>query len=74
MRATGATAANAIGRIGGMVCPIVAVALVSGCEQIAAVIFFELFIVFSALCTLLIKFETKGRELSDTLSPSDEEQ
>lgn len=71
MRATGAGVANAMGRIGGMVCPLVAVGLVSGCQQTAAVILFELVIVASAIFTLFIPFETKGRQLSDSISSSD---
>ncbi|KAL5578992.1 hypothetical protein UlMin_011434 [Ulmus minor] len=39
MRTTSAGVANAMGRIGGMVCPMVAIGLISGCHQTAAVLF-----------------------------------
>lgn len=71
VRATGVGITTAIGRIGGMVCPLVAVGLVSGCHQTAAVIVFEVMILLSGLCVLLFPFETKGRELTDTIDVYD---
>ncbi|CAK7345864.1 unnamed protein product [Dovyalis caffra] len=41
VRATGAGVSNAVGRIGGMVCPLVAVGLVTGCHLKEAIILFE---------------------------------
>ncbi|KAL9442229.1 hypothetical protein AB3S75_020691 [Citrus x aurantiifolia] len=66
VRSTGAGAANAMGRIGGMVCPLVAVALVANCHQMTAVVLLVVVIVTSILSVMLIPFETKGQELSDT--------
>ncbi|KAM7486961.1 hypothetical protein LguiA_002970 [Lonicera macranthoides] len=67
VRTTGVGITTAIGRIGGMVCPLVAVGLVSGFHQTAAVIVFEMAILLSGLCVLLFPFETKGRELTDSI-------
>ena len=74
IRATGAGVASAVGRIGGMVCPLVAVALVTGCHLKEAIILFEVVIVISVVCVLLFPFETSGRELSDSLAASDPQQ
>lgn len=59
-----------MGRIGGMVCPLVAVALVHGCHQTAAIALFEVIIFLSGISVLLFPFETKGRDLSDSVSGS----
>ncbi|KAK4414924.1 Organic cation/carnitine transporter 7 [Sesamum alatum] len=67
VRTTGAGAAAAVGKIGGMICPLVAVELISGCHQMAAIGAFEVVMVLSAVCVLLFKVETKGRELHDTI-------
>ncbi|KAK8283501.1 hypothetical protein V6Z11_D08G094400 [Gossypium hirsutum] len=66
VRTTGAGVASAIGRIGGMVCPLVAVGLVNECHQTAAVALFLVAIVVSIVCVQLFPYDTKGRELSDT--------
>ncbi|KAL5563852.1 hypothetical protein UlMin_033599 [Ulmus minor] len=47
MRTTSAGVTNAMGRIGGMVCPMVAIGLISGCHQTAAVLF-QLVMFFTA--------------------------
>lgn len=65
MRTTGAGVANSIGKVGGMVCPLVAVGLVTGCLQTAVVILFGAVILFAVICVALIPFETRGQELSD---------
>ncbi|PPD67714.1 hypothetical protein GOBAR_DD35410 [Gossypium barbadense] len=65
VRSTGFGAASSMGRIGGMVCPYVAVALVQGCHETAAIGMFEVIIILSGVCILLIPIETKGRKLSD---------
>ena len=70
VRTTGAGVANAMGRIGGMICPLVAVGLVTDCHQTAAIILFEAVIVLSAISALLLPFETKGQEFSDNLAVS----
>ncbi|CAN0901340.1 Organic cation/carnitine transporter 7 [Linum grandiflorum] len=66
-RATGAGAANAIGRIGGMLCPLVAVGLVSSCHVREAIVLFEIVIALSVGCILLFPFDTTGRDLSDNI-------
>ncbi|KAH9805456.1 Organic cation/carnitine transporter 7 [Citrus sinensis] len=63
LRATGAGIASAVGRIGGMVCPLVSVGLVTGCHQTAAIFLLEVVIVLSIVCILLFPFETKGKRI-----------
>lgn len=67
MRTTGIGVAGAVGRIGGMICPLVAVGLVTSYHQTAAIILFEVVIVLSAICAFLFPYETKGQELIDTV-------
>ena len=67
MRATGAGVASSVGRIGGMICPLVAVGLVTGCHLTEAIILFEVVMAISAFSSLLFPFETKGQELSDSV-------
>ncbi|KAA8541508.1 hypothetical protein F0562_022660 [Nyssa sinensis] len=70
VRTTGVGVASSVGRIGGMICPLVAVGLVHGCHQTAAIVLFEIVIFLSGICVVLFPFETKGRELSDSVSSS----
>ncbi|KAJ9128747.1 hypothetical protein P3X46_034519 [Hevea brasiliensis] len=74
VRSTGAGVASAIGRIGGMVCPLVAVALTSSCHLKEAIILFEVVIAVTVTCILLFPFETSGRELGDSIAVSDSKQ
>lgn len=67
VRATGAGVASSVGRIGGMICPLVAVGLVTGCYLTEAIILFEVVMAISAFSSLLFPFETKGQELSDSV-------
>ncbi|XP_060189632.1 organic cation/carnitine transporter 7-like [Lycium barbarum] len=67
VRATGYGVATSVGKIGAMISPIVAVQLVRGCHQMAAIISFEAGLVLSAASAMLFSQETKGRELMDTL-------
>ncbi|KAI3443484.1 hypothetical protein Pfo_000149 [Paulownia fortunei] len=67
IRTTAVGIASAIGRIGGMICPLVAVGLVNACQQAYAVILFQVMILLSALSVLLSPFETNGRNLAETL-------
>lgn len=67
VRSTGVGVATAIGRVGGMICPLVAVALVSSCHQATAIILFELVLLLVALSVMFFPFETKGKELVDTV-------
>lgn len=66
MRATGAGTASAMGRIGGMICPAVAVGLASGCHQTAAVLLFEAIMILSVVSVIFFQFETMGKKLSNT--------
>ncbi|CAI9098982.1 OLC1v1035725C1 [Oldenlandia corymbosa var. corymbosa] len=59
---------TSIGRIGGMICPLVAVGLVSECHQTAAVILFLGMIALSGLSVAFLPFETKGKDLSDSVN------
>ncbi|KAK4713851.1 hypothetical protein R3W88_019758 [Solanum pinnatisectum] len=68
VRSTGCGVASAVGRIAGMVSPIVAVQLVRGCHQMAAIILFEVVVILSAISVLLFPVETKGRKLVDHVS------
>lgn len=67
MRTTGVGVASSVGRIGGMVCPLVAVGLIHGCKQSIAVFLFESIIFISGLCVCLLPFETRGLELSNNI-------
>lgn len=71
MRSSGLGIASSVGRIGGIVCPLVAVGLVEGCHQMGAVLVFEAVIFLSGLAVAFFPFETKGRGLSDTLQASE---
>ncbi|XXG79466.1 hypothetical protein AAC387_Pa09g0525 [Persea americana] len=70
VRTTGVGAASSIGRIGGMICPLVAVSLVHGCHQTISIVLFEIVLLFSGIAVLIFPLETKGRELRDTVSGS----
>ncbi|TYH68199.1 hypothetical protein ES332_D06G241300v1 [Gossypium tomentosum] len=70
VRSTGVGIASSMGRIGGMVCPLVAVGLVHGCHQTAAIMLFEVIIFVAGICVLLFPVETMGRDLSDSISSS----
>ncbi|XP_057539925.1 organic cation/carnitine transporter 7-like [Amaranthus tricolor] len=68
VRNTGFGTASSMARIGGMVSPFVAVALVQGCHQMAAVLFFAGVVLAAAVSVLLIPHETKGLELTDSIA------
>lgn len=68
VRSTGVGVASSVGRIGGMLCPLVAIGLIQGCHRVAAIILFGAVSFLSGICILLFPFETKGRDLSDTVS------
>ncbi|KAL1569898.1 Organic cation/carnitine transporter 7 [Salvia divinorum] len=70
VRTTGVGVASSVGRIGGMVCPLVAVGLVHGCKQSTAVFLFEIIVFVSGVCVYLLPFETRGLELSNNVSSS----
>ncbi|KAG8066197.1 hypothetical protein GUJ93_ZPchr0004g39337 [Zizania palustris] len=66
VRTTGIGVASSVGRIGGILCPLVAVALVHSCQQTTAILLFELVIFLSGMAVSFFPFETKGRRLNDT--------
>ncbi|XP_076912590.1 organic cation/carnitine transporter 7-like isoform X2 [Bidens hawaiensis] len=68
VRTTGVGVGSSVGRIGGMICPLVAVGLIHGCHQTAAILLFEFVIFASGVCVLMFPFETSGRELTDHAS------
>ncbi|GAA0147736.1 secondary carrier transporter [Lithospermum erythrorhizon] len=72
VRSTGSGIAGSIGNSGGVVCPLVAIVLVEGCHQGAAIFLYEVVILLMIVSVLLIPVETSGKELRDVL-PSDEE-
>ncbi|KAI3740312.1 hypothetical protein L2E82_30740 [Cichorium intybus] len=66
VRTTGVGVGSSVGRIGGMIFPLVAVGLIHGCHQTAAILLFE-FVIFSlGVCVMLFPFETSGWELTDS--------
>ncbi|XP_023748783.1 organic cation/carnitine transporter 7 [Lactuca sativa] len=71
VRATGVGVASSVGRVGGMICPLVAVYLVAGCHQMAAIVLFEVVIILSGVCVVFFPHETMARELVDTVSVPD---
>ncbi|XP_010928750.1 organic cation/carnitine transporter 7 isoform X1 [Elaeis guineensis] len=68
VRTTGIGTASSVGRIGGAVCPLVAVSMVHACHQTLAISLFELVIFLSGMAACFFPFETSGRRLSDSLS------
>ncbi|CAD6205910.1 unnamed protein product [Miscanthus lutarioriparius] len=61
VRSTGAGIATAVGRIGGVVCPLVAVAMLRSCHQMEALIVFEVILCLAAVACMFFPVETKGR-------------
>ncbi|KAF5787669.1 putative major facilitator, sugar transporter, major facilitator superfamily [Helianthus annuus] len=67
LRTTGVGIATAIGRTGGMVYPLIVVGMKAGCHQTVPVILFEVTILLCGLSVVILPFETKGKELTDTI-------
>ncbi|KAF3784326.1 Organic cation/carnitine transporter 7 [Nymphaea thermarum] len=67
VRTTGFGTASSVGRIGGMLCPLVAVALLHACHQILSIFLFEIVIFSSGVAVLLLQQETKGCALNDII-------
>lgn len=67
IRSTGYGVASAVGRIGGMICPLVAIQMVTDCHQVYAIVLFEVVIILAGISVMLFPFETKGRKLTDTV-------
>lgn len=70
LRSTGVGVASSVGRIGGMICPLVSVGLIHGCHQTVAIFLFESIIILSGISVLLFPFETRGRQLRDSVACS----
>ncbi|XP_010542536.1 PREDICTED: organic cation/carnitine transporter 7-like [Tarenaya hassleriana] len=70
VRSIGLGMGSSVGRIGGMVCPLVAVGLVQGCHQTASILMFVALILVSCICVCFFPLETSGRNLPDSLSVS----
>ncbi|KAL6521304.1 hypothetical protein OROGR_017873 [Orobanche gracilis] len=68
VRTTGVGVATAVGRVAGMICPVVAVGLVSSCHQMAAISLFEVVIILAGSSVVLLPVETKGRKLVDIVA------
>ncbi|XP_062200885.1 organic cation/carnitine transporter 7-like isoform X2 [Phragmites australis] len=62
-RSTGVGIATAIGKIGGIVCPLIAVGMLRSCHQMEAVVVFELVLGLAGVACILFPVETKGREM-----------
>ncbi|CAN6293726.1 unnamed protein product [Urochloa humidicola] len=62
-RSTGVGIATAIGKIGGIICPIIAVGMLRSCHQMEAVVIFELVLGLAGVACILFPMETKGREM-----------
>jgi MFS family permease len=63
VRSTGVGIATAIGRVGGVVCPMIAVAMLRGCHQMQAIMVFELVLFLAGMACIFFPVETKGRDM-----------
>ncbi|KAL6637486.1 hypothetical protein ACP70R_025058 [Stipagrostis hirtigluma subsp. patula] len=63
MRSTGVGIGIAMGKIGGIVCPLVAVGMLRNCHQMAAVLVFEVVLFLAGVACILFPVETKGRDM-----------
>ncbi|XP_024535954.1 organic cation/carnitine transporter 7 [Selaginella moellendorffii] len=66
-RTTGLGTANSFARIGGILCPLVAVALVRTCHHSLAIMLFTLVSAMAAALIFSFPIETKGRALTDVV-------
>ena len=57
-----------------MICPLVAVGLVTSCQITEAIILFEVLMAVSAVCVMFIPVDTKGQKLCDSIDVSDSKQ
>ncbi|CAI0380065.1 unnamed protein product [Linum tenue] len=73
VRSTGYGIANCMGRIGGMVCPFAAVKLMESCHQREALLLFVGVILVGLFSVLLIPYDTKGRELTESIASTKNE-
>ncbi|CAL1373886.1 unnamed protein product [Linum trigynum] len=68
VRSTGFGLASAVGRIGGIVCPYVAVKLMEACHQREALLLFAGVVAIGLVATVLIPYDTKGCELTESIA------
>ncbi|KAL6893530.1 hypothetical protein ACP4OV_007628 [Aristida adscensionis] len=62
VRSTGVGIATAVGRIGGMVCPLIAVGMLLSCHQMEAVLVFEVVLCLAGVACILFPVETTRAE------------
>ncbi|KAG9131016.1 hypothetical protein Leryth_006721 [Lithospermum erythrorhizon] len=67
VRSTGVGIATSVGRVGGIICPYIAVGLVRSCHQTTAIIAFQIVFALLALSVPFLPLESKGKELSDVV-------
>ncbi|CAI0442052.1 unnamed protein product [Linum tenue] len=73
VRSTGFGIASSMGRIGGITAPFVAVSLTERCRQREAVLLFVGIVIIALVATLLIPYDTKGIELTESISSTKNE-
>ncbi|CAN0880316.1 Organic cation/carnitine transporter 7 [Linum grandiflorum] len=73
VRSTGFGIASSMGRIGGITAPFVAVSLTERCRQSQAVILFIAIAAVALIAALLIPHETKGIQLTESISSTKNE-
>ncbi|CAI9285446.1 unnamed protein product [Lactuca saligna] len=66
-RATGVGVAMTLGKIVGIVCPLIAAGIGSGCHQTLPLIMFVVTTLLLGLSVVLLPFETRGRLLQDNI-------
>uniref|UniRef100_A0ACD5X5E9 Uncharacterized protein n=2 Tax=Avena sativa TaxID=4498 RepID=A0ACD5X5E9_AVESA len=64
VRSTGVGIATAMGRVGGIVCPLVAVGMLRSCHQMEAIVVFEVVLCLAAIACMLFPVETRGRDMN----------
>uniref|UniRef100_A0ACD5T9S9 Uncharacterized protein n=1 Tax=Avena sativa TaxID=4498 RepID=A0ACD5T9S9_AVESA len=64
VRSTGVGLATAVGKIGGIVCPLVAVGMLRSCHQMEAIVVFGVVLCLAAIACMLFPVETKGRDMN----------
>ncbi|KAG6545726.1 hypothetical protein Mapa_012687 [Marchantia paleacea] len=65
VRSTGVGAANSNGRLGGIVCPYVAVGLIESCQRMKSIVLFASFAMLAGVATFFFPRENKVRKVPD---------
>ncbi|TVU46030.1 hypothetical protein EJB05_05546, partial [Eragrostis curvula] len=63
VRSTGVGISSTIARIGGIICPLVAVGMLQSCHQMEAVLVFEVVLCTAGVACIFFPLETKGRAM-----------